>query len=104
MLHPPPPPPPLQQQLWTAIRQRDTTREAVVKLCQSQGEPVSRDLLPTAPPPVAAFGEVRMTREERMRALGCMGRALVMHELAHGAGMPGALSYAAAQKMMAAMI
>jgi len=90
--------------LWTAIRQRDATHEAVVKLCQSQGEPVSRDLLPTAPPPVAASDEVRMTREERMRALGCMGRALVIYELAHGAGMPGALSYAAAQKMMAAMM
>jgi len=53
---------------------------------------VSRDLLPTAPPPVAACGEVRMTREERMRALLCMGRTMVMHELAYGTGMPGALS------------
>ena len=39
-----------------------------------------------------------------MRALGCMGRAIVMHELAHGAGMPGALSDAAAQKATAVMM
>ena len=39
-----------------------------------------------------------------MRALGCMGRAMVMHELAHGTGMPVALSYADAQKATAAMM
>jgi len=65
---------------------------------------VSRDLFPTAPPPVVACGEVRMTREERMRALCCLGRAMVMNELAHGAGMPGTLNYADAQKAMAAMM
>ena len=41
---------------------------------------------------------------ERMGALGCMGRAMVMHELARGAGMPGALSCVDAQKLAAAMI
>jgi len=45
-----------------------------------------------------------MTREERMHALLCMGRAMVMHELARGAGMPGALSCAAAQKAIAVMM
>ena len=63
-----PPPPPLPPQLWNAVRQRDATREAAVQLYQCRGERVSRDLLPTAPPPVAACGEVRMRREERMRA------------------------------------
>ena len=101
---PPPPPPPLPPQLWNLIRQRDATREAAVKFCQSRGERVTRDLLPTAPPPVAACGEVRMTRDERMRALGCMGRAMVMQELARGAGLPGALIDADAQKAWAAMM
>jgi hypothetical protein len=45
-----------------------------------------------------------MTRVERMGALSCMGRVMVMHELAHGAGMPGALSFADAQQAAAAMI
>jgi len=94
----------LPPQLWLAVRQRDATQEAAVKICKSQGEPVPRLLLPAAPPPVAAFGEVRMTREERMHALGCMGRAMVMYELAHGAGMPFASSCAAAQKTIAAIV
>ena len=99
MHRPPPPLPPLlAPQMWNLVRQRDVTRQAAVKLCQSLGERVSPDLFPTAPPPVDACGEVMMTREERMGALWCMGRAMVMHELARGAGMPGALSYAAAQK------
>jgi len=89
--------------LWILIRQRDATREVALKLCQFQGEPVSRDLLPTAPPLDAACGRVSMTREERICALGCMGRAMIMHELAHGAGMPGALDYAAAHKATTAM-
>jgi len=88
----------LPPQLWNLIRQRDATREAAVRLYQCGGERVSRDLLPTAPPPVAACGEVRMTREERMRALGCMGRTMVMLKLARGAGMPGALVDADAQE------
>jgi len=105
MSHPPPPAPtPLPPQLWNLVRQRDATCEAAVKLCRSRGERVSRVLLPTAPPPVAACLEVRMTREERMHALLCMGRAMVMHELARGAGMPGALSCAAAQKAIAVMM
>jgi hypothetical protein len=69
-----------------------------VKLCQGQGERVSRDLLPSALPPVAACGEVTITRGERARALGSMMRAIVMRELAHGAGMPRALGAADVQK------
>jgi hypothetical protein len=99
-----PPPPPLPPQLWNLVRQRDATREAAVQLYQCGGERVSRALLPTAPPPVAACGEVRMTRGERMRALSCMGRAMVMLKLARGAGMPGALGYADAQKATTAMM
>ena len=45
-----------------------------------------------------------MTREERMGALGCMGRALVMHELAHGAGVPEAFGDVDAQKAIAVMM
>jgi hypothetical protein len=89
---------PLQLQLWILIRQRDATRKAAVKLCQGQGERVPRDLLPSAPPPVAACGEVTMTRGERARALGSMMRAIVMRELAHGADMLRALGAADAQK------
>jgi hypothetical protein len=104
MAHPPSTAAPLPPQLWNLVRQRDATREAAVKLCQSRGQRVSRDLLATAPPPIAVCGEVKMTCEQRMRALGCMGRALVMHELAHGAGMPGALDTAAAKKSTAVMM
>ena len=99
-----PPAAPLSPQLWIPVRQRDATREAAVIICQCKGKPVSRDLLPTAPPPVAACGEVRMTRGERMGALGCMCRAMVMHGLAHGAGVPGAFSAADAQKAMASIM
>jgi hypothetical protein len=93
-------------QLWILIKQLDAMRQAANHVCQCEGAPVSRDLLPTAPPPVAACGEVRMTREERMRALGCMGRAMVMHDLARGVGlgMPCELVDAVAHKAMAAMM
>ena len=93
-------------QPWNLIRQLDAMREAANHVCQSEGAPVSRGLLPTAPPPVAACGEVRMTREERMRALGCMGRAMMMHDLARGVGlgMPCELFDAVAHKAMAAMM
>ena len=94
----------MQLQLWILVRQRDATREAAVNLCHSVGKLVSRDLLATARPPVAACGEVKMTREERMRALGCMVRAVVMHKMAHGAGMPGAFGDANSQKLMVAMM
>ena len=84
-------PPPFAAPLLPQFRQRDAALEAAVNLRQSGGMPVSRDLLPTAPLSVAAFGELRMTRGERMGALDCMLRATVMHELAQGDGKPGAL-------------
>ena len=75
-----------------------------MNLCKSLGERVSRDLLPTAPPPVAASGEVVMTCEEHMCALGCMMRAMVMHHVLRGAGLAGATGFAAARRMIAAMM
>ena len=48
--------------------------------------------------------DVRMERKERMCALGCMFRAMVMYELARGSGVPGALSEAGAQNATAAIL
>ena len=98
--HPPAHHPP---QLWITVRQRDATREAALKLYRRRGATVSRDLLPTALPPFAVCDEVSMTHEERMRALGCMGRAMVMLELTHGAGIPGTWTVAVARKMAVCM-
>ena len=41
---------------------------------------------------------------ERMGALGCMGRAMVMLELTHGAGIPGTWTVAVARKMAVCMM
>ena len=93
----------LPLRLWIEVRQRDNTREVAVRRCRSRGQPVLRDLFPAAPPPITACG-ASLTCEGRMSGLFSMGRVMVMLALAHGAGMPGALSYAAAQRMMAAMM
>ena len=92
----------LPLQLWMVVKQRDAVLEAAVKRCWCDGK-LTRDLLPAVPPPLAGFDRVRMIQEERMRALGCGIRAITMHKLSHGAGLP-AFDHAHTQKLMAAIM